>query len=299
MATVESMTGYGRGEGQHPGGSVVVELRTLNSKGFDFPMLRMPSRYRALDPEIRKRVKEAVRRGKVECAITSTWLEGRQPISVNLDATLLGGGFSQLQTTLSALGVTVSNDALLSALLRREELWQEREVEAAEEELSALMLALDDALVELCRFRATEGASTAADLLEKLSGIEQFAREVDSLKDERIEAVRERMKEGIAQLQEKEGIEVDSQRVAQELIFHIERLDINEELQRLAQHCAYFRETLAGDEAPGRKLNFISQELGREINTIGSKANHAGIQRLVVQMKDNLEKIKEQTLNLL
>ena len=191
--------------------------------------------------------------------------------------------------------MTISDDALLRSVLRMPDVVTNEEREVSDDELKAILEATAIAAEELNKFRVQEGAILIADLVKRIDLIEQYRHEVEPFEGARVEVIKTRIRENIEKLQ----LEVDNNRLEQEMIFYIEKLDITEEKVRLDNHCNYFREVSRDEEAPGRKLGFIAQELGREINTMGSKSNEANMQRLVVKMKDELEKIKEQVLNIL
>jgi uncharacterized protein (TIGR00255 family) len=191
--------------------------------------------------------------------------------------------------------VAVDGDYFLNAVLRMPDVITSEEQEVSDDELKAIIAATEQAAKQLNDFRVQEGAILIADLLKRVDLIEQYRHEVEPYESARVDVIKTRIRENIQKL----GIEVDNNRLEQEMIFYIEKLDITEEKVRLDNHCNYFREVAAEEDAPGRKLGFIAQELGREINTMGSKSNEANMQRLVVKMKDELEKIKEQVLNVL
>lgn len=299
-----SMTGYGEGTATHALGRVTVTLRAVNSKGFELYSLPLPSRYKKLEMEVRSYLQSILKRGRLECTFSVEWNEGKMPAAITLNQSLLSSLLSQVQDGLDNVckGLSMDTDAVArcaASLLSRAELWESSETTASEEECQAVLHAFDLAADNLMDFRITEGRATMYDFLEQVAAIENLRLEVDAMKDDRIDNVRERITRDLESLENTHEVKVDPPRFAQELIFYIEKLDINEELKRLEQHCYYFRETLEQDESAGKKLNFIAQEMGREINTIGAKANDHALQRCVVQMKDHLERIKEQTLNIL
>jgi uncharacterized protein (TIGR00255 family) len=191
--------------------------------------------------------------------------------------------------------MVVEGDALLKVVMRMPDVVTNEDVEASAEEYDAIIRAAEEAVAQLDAFRVQEGAILIADLLKRIDLIEQYRHEVEPFEGARVEVIKSRIRENLQKL----AIEVDNNRLEQEMIFYIEKLDITEEKVRLDNHCNYLREVAAEEDAPGRKLGFIAQELGREINTMGSKSNEANMQRLVVKMKDELEKIKEQVLNIL
>lgn len=300
-----SMTGYGEGKATHELGCVSVTLRTVNSKGFELYSVPLPARYRKLEMEIRSHLQSALKRGRVECTFSMEWNGGAAPSALILNQALLLSLLSQAQEALeqgqrNGLRIGAEDIALCApTLISRAELWDSDESLASETESAAVIRAFDMAIDNLTDYRLAEGKATERDFLEQLKAIEDLRLEIDAMKDDRVENIKSRIQRDLEAFQNAPESRVDPQRLAQELIFYIEKLDINEELKRLEQHCLYFRETLAQEESAGKKLNFIAQEMGREINTLGSKANDHTIQRCVVQMKDHLERIKEQTLNIL
>lgn len=295
---LQSMTGFGRGEASAPTCSITVELRTVNSKGLDLVGLRIPTHFKACEVEVRNLLAMRLERGKVECNVQVQW-KGASPESLGVNDALFAASLLQLQTTVNEVQLNCSDDTLVAALLRQPEVWRSEEKPLQDEEKRTFMLAFERAVDALVACITQEGQATERDLRLQVDTILALRNDVDGLKDERITLMREGIVRAIAQLTGPNLPPVDDARLAQEFAFHIERLDVNEELQRLEQHCRYFIETLESHESQGRKLGFIAQEMGREINTLGSKANHVGMQRLVVQMKDHLEKIKEQVLNAL
>lgn len=300
-----SMTGYGEGAATHCLGHVSVTLRTVNSKGFELNSLPLPTRYKKLEMEIRAHLQSALKRGRVECTFAVEWDESVEPTSVTLQhAKMLQllGQLRDLQTIGLKEGIILDEAVYthcVPALLARSEVWETKESPVSDDECLAVLRAFDLATDNLIDFRLAEGKATEKDFLEQLKAIEDLRLEVDAMKDDRVENVKSRLLRDLENLQAEQNLSIDPQRFAQELVYYIEKYDINEELKRLEQHCRYFRETLNDDESAGKKLNFIAQEMGREINTLGSKANDHAIQRCVVQMKDHLERIKEQTLNIL
>ena len=270
----------------------------MNSKGLDLVGLRIPTHFKACEVEVRNLLAMRLERGKVECNVQVQW-KGASPESLGVNDALFAASLLQLQTTVNEVQLNCSDDTLVAALLRQPEVWRSEEKPLQDEEKRTFMLAFERAVDALVACRTQEGQATERDLRLQVDTILALRNDVDGLKDERITLMREGIVRAIAQLTGPNLPPVDDARLAQEFAFHIERLDVNEELQRLEQHCRYFIETLESHESQGRKLGFIAQEMGREINTLGSKANHVGMQRLVVQMKDHLEKIKEQVLNAL
>ena len=289
---VKSMTGFGKGEATLQNKKITVEIRSLNSKQLDLS-IKMPSAYRSLEPEIRTLATKALQRGKVEIFVTaeSTAVE----TSAHINKEQFRAYVRQLSDALTYAGMEASFDAMMQSVLRMPDVVSTPNETVPEEEHAALLAAAGEAVARLDDFRLQEGATLIADLLRRVDKIEGYKQEVVPFEKARTETVRARLLENLEKLQ----IDVDRNRLEQEMIFYLEKLDITEEKVRLANHCRYFREVAAQEEGAGRKLGFIAQEMGREINTMGSKANESNIQILVVKMKDELEKIKEQVLNIL
>ena len=288
----KSMTGFGKSEVVVNGKTFTAEIRSLNSKQLDLG-LKTPAAYRELENEIRSLVSKRVVRGKVDMIVTVASAE--VATASRIDKALFAAYIKQMNEALAYAGVQVDYEAIIPSVMKMPNVIQNDVAEASDDEKSAIMQAVEGAIDKLDAFRKQEGEILINDLLRRVDLIEQMRNEIIPFEAARTEAVRQRIREGI----EKLGVEVDNNRLEQEIIFYIEKLDITEEKVRLDNHCAYFREVAATEEAAGRKLGFIAQELGREINTMGSKSNEANMQRLVVVMKDELEKIKEQVLNIL
>ncbi|MBQ4278696.1 MAG: YicC family protein [Rikenellaceae bacterium] len=290
------MTGYGKAEITTGTKKITVEIRSLNSKQLDLTV-KLPSIYRQCEYDIRSEAARRLQRGKVDIYVSYETAAGANTVSIN------GAAFADYLRQLSEIAAAAQVDmadaavkaALMPAILRLPEVVQNDTSAVSEEELEALMAAVRGALDRIDEFRIQEGAILIADLLRRIDRIEAYKAEVEPYEKQRTETIRARIRENIASM----GIEIDRNRLEQEMIFYIEKLDVTEEKVRLTNHCKYFREVAAGEEAPGRKLGFIAQEIGREINTLGSKSNEANMQKIVVGMKDELEKIKEQVLNLL
>ena len=289
---IKSMTGFGKGEAVVGDKKFRVELRSLNSKQLDLS-IKIPSKYRAAEAEVRSIVTRELQRGKVDCFVSFEAAVAETSSHINREA--FKAYAEELRQVAAEGGLTISDDALLRSVLRMPDVVTNEEREVSNDELKAILEATTIAAEELNKFRVQEGAILIADLLKRIDLIEQYRHEVEPFEGARVEVIKTRIRENIEKLQ----LEVDNNRLEQEMIFYIEKLDITEEKVRLDNHCNYFREVAAEEEAPGRKLGFIAQELGREINTMGSKSNEANMQRLVVKMKDELEKIKEQVLNIL
>lgn len=289
---IKSMTGFGKGEAVVGDRKFRVELRSLNSKQLDLS-IKIPSKYRAAEAEVRSIVTRELQRGKVDCFVTVEAVEAETSAHINREA--FKAYAEELRGVAVEGGLTISDDVLFRSVLRMPDVITSEEQEVGDDELEAIVAATEQAAVQLNTFRIQEGAILIADLLKRIDLIEKYRHEVEPFEKARVDVIKTRIRENI----EKMLIEVDNNRLEQEMIFYIEKLDITEEKVRLDNHCNYFREVAAEEEAPGRKLGFIAQELGREINTMGSKSNEANMQRLVVKMKDELEKIKEQVLNIL
>ena len=288
----KSMTGFGKSEVVINGKTITAEIRSLNSKQLDLG-LKTPAAYRELENEIRSLVSKRVVRGKVDLLVSVVSTE--VATASRIDKPLFAAYIRQMNEALAYAGVEVDYEAIIPVVMKMPNVIQAETADASEEEKKAVMAAVEGAIDKLEAFRKQEGAILIADLLRRVDLIEQMRNEIIPFEAARTEAVRQRIREGI----EKLGVEVDNNRLEQEMIFYIEKLDITEEKVRLENHCKYFREVANNEEQAGRKLGFIAQEMGREINTTGSKANQHDIQKLVVKMKDELEKIKEQVLNIL
>ena len=288
----KSMTGFGKSEVVINGKTITAEIRSLNSKQLDLG-LRLPAAYRELENDIRSLAAKQVVRGKVDLSISVVTTE--VATASRIDKPLFAAYIKQMNEALAYAGVSVDYEAIIPVVMKMPNVIQADTAEASDDEKKAVMAAVEGAINKLDAFRKQEGAILIADLLRRVETIEQMRNEIIPFEAARTEAVRQRIREGI----EKLGVEVDNNRLEQEMIFYIEKLDITEEKVRLENHCKYFREVANNEEQAGRKLGFIAQEMGREINTTGSKANQHDIQKLVVKMKDELEKIKEQVLNIL
>ncbi|MEI3529317.1 MAG: YicC/YloC family endoribonuclease [Alistipes sp.] len=286
------MTGFGKGEATFQNKKITVEIRSLNSKQLDLN-LRLPAIYRQSEYELRTLIARTVQRGKVDVFVNVESQRVETPARINRE--LFREYLRQMNDTLAYAGIDADYDTLVPAILRMPEVVSAESETVSDEEHAALLSAAEAAAAHLDAFRAQEGAILIADLLRRVDLIEQYKEEVVPFEQARTQTIRARILDNLAQLK----VDVDSNRLEQEMIFYLEKLDITEEKVRLTNHCRYFREVAAGEEGVGRKLGFIAQEMGREINTMGSKANETNIQILVVKMKDELEKIKEQVLNIL
>ena len=286
------MTGFGKGETVCNDKKFRVELRSVNSKQLDLS-IKMPGKYRAVEADVRAILTRELQRGKVDCFISFESSVAETPAHINREA--FAAYAKELREVCAMNAVIADSEFFLSNILRMPDVITTEEQEVSDDEIKAIIAATEEAAAQLNAFRIQEGATLIADLLKRIDLIEQYRHEVEPYETARVEVIKSRIRENI----EKLAIEVDNNRLEQEMIFYIEKLDITEEKVRLDNHCNYFREVAREEDAPGRKLGFIAQELGREINTLGSKSNEANMQRLVVKMKDELEKIKEQVLNIL
>lgn len=296
-----SMTGFGKSEAGIKGHQVSISIRTLNSKQFELS-LRIPSLFKEAEPLIRNFLSSHLIRGKAEVTITALPLVGEVAPSATkiFDHNRITSYYQEVKDIALQLGVSCPEDILARLLTLPGSLLPTQEVATniEEYEWKELENALREAVEGLRSFRTQEGAMIGNVFTEKLQNISLFLEQVTPFEEERIRNIRQKFSEELAKL---EGIAIDNNRLEQEIIYYIEKLDINEEKSRLAHHIRYFIETMdAGNESGvGKKLGFIAQEIGREINTLGSKSNNAEMQKLVVQMKDELEQIKEQVLNIL
>ena len=289
---VKSMTGFGKGEATLQNKKITVEIRSLNSKQLDLG-LRLPAVYRQSEYEIRNIIARTIQRGKVDVFVTVESQAVETPARINKE--VFREYLHQMTDTLAFAGIDADYDAIVPVIMRLPEVVSTETESISDEEHAALIAATEAAAARLDAFRMQEGAILIADLLGRVDRIESYKEEVVPFEKARTETIKARILDNLEKLQ----ADVDRNRLEQEMIFYLEKLDITEEKVRLANHCRYFREVAAGEEGAGRKLGFIAQEMGREINTMGSKANESNIQILVVKMKDELEKIKEQVLNIL
>jgi len=282
------MTGYGKSVIQLPTKKISIEIKSLNSKNLDLNT-RMPSMYREKELGVRKLIASKLVRGKVDFSL---YMESTgEETSTQINTTLVKQYIKQLKAVINTGEET---EYLKMAVRMPDALTTERE-EIDENEWSEIAKVIDSSLEKIIQYRLDEGAILEADFVGRVQTISNLLDDVIAMDPDRIDGVRERLAKGISDIKEK----VDENRFEQELVYYIEKFDITEEKVRLENHLEYFQKALQSDDSNGKKLGFISQEMGREINTIGSKSNHAPMQKLVVQMKDELEKIKEQLLNVL
>lgn len=290
---LKSMTGYGKAQCLLGPDKYLVEIRSVNGKNADisFKTQIIPRQH---EVEVRKYITEKLNRGNIDLFITVERAEGSATKQISRQALL--AYYEQLENAVKGTALACCEpDAVLQSLMRLPDVLETRSTELTEAEWTTLYSAIREAVDGLDAFRRKEGASLERDILGQVDKIESYIPEVERYERERVAGIRERIEARLREI----AAQPDVNRLEQEMIFYIEKLDINEEKVRLRQHCRYFRETVAEEPLPGRKLGFIAQEMGREINTLGSKANHAEIQKWVVRMKDELEKIKEQSLNIL
>lgn len=291
---MKSMTGYGKVSKSRNGKNIEVEIRSLNSKTLDVHT-KMPIALNSKDLEVRSMIAAGLERGKVDVSVTLTTDATADNLRINEQ--LLEAYFNKTIEISRKLGVEMDQSLLLTTLLRFPDVQKVDQEEEIEDEWALTREAVEEAIKGLDEFRIQEGQNLKADFIKRVKLILSYLDEVEPLADARVGIIRERILQRFEEL--KGTVDVDSNRLEQELIFYIEKLDITEEKVRLRNHCKYFIENIDADESTGKKLGFIAQEMGREINTLGSKANDAEIQKIVVKMKDELEKIKEQVLNIL
>lgn len=291
---IKSMTGFGKATVESGDKKIIIEIKSLNSKQLDIN-LRIPNLYKEKEMEIRNLIKNRLDRGKVDMCIYFDTTESDKEVAVN--SSVIEQYYKQMLDVANMLGIEVNSNELLQTIMRFPDTLKQKTEELKEEEWKKLEAGIENALQEVDKFRTQEGSVLIRDILHRIDLIRSFAAEVPRFESKRIETIRQRIEEKMKEWLEVQNL--DQNRMEQEIIYYLEKLDITEEKVRLNNHCKYFTETAEKEEAPGRKLGFIAQEIGREINTMGSKANDHEIQKLVVRMKDELEKIKEQSLNIL
>lgn len=290
------MTGFGKAEITTAERKITVETRSLNGKQLDLSV-KMPARYRQFEYEVRNKVAKELQRGKVDLFVTVENTSGKES-SVAINEPLFKAYSEQLMGLAAASGLGFGSEVqsqVLAAVMRMPDVVATEVDTVGEEEKAALLQAVDEALRQHNEFRQHEGQILIADLLHRVEMIEGYRKAVEPYEQARTETIKKRILDQFAQV----GVAYDAARLEQEMIYYLEKLDITEEKVRLDKHCAYFRAVATEEESVGRKLGFVAQEMGREINTMGSKSNDSEMQILVVKMKDELEKIKEQVLNIL
>lgn len=288
-----SMTGFGKSVVTIPNKKITVEIKSLNSKQLDISA-RVPAIFREKELELRNLIASVVERGKVDFQIYSESIGAETTVSLNIP--LMAAYKAQVEEMARQLGIPWPDDWYGVLLRFPETVKSELPAALTDEESEALFNATREAIDGLMQFRAKEGKKLEEFFTNKISNIRELLSSVDPYEKERVVKIRARIEENLAKI---DSVTFDKNRLEQEMIFYIEKLDINEEKQRLAQHLNYFMETMEHGNGQGKKLGFISQEMGREINTLGSKSNHAELQKIVVKMKDELEQIKEQVLNVM
>lgn len=289
---IQSMTGFGKVTAELPSKKVTVEIKALNSKQLDLST-RIPSIYKDKEMEIRSLLLQSLERGKVEFTIYIEYIGKNTPTQINLSA--VESYYTQIKDIAEKLDIAVPAD-WFQTLLRMPDAIKSETVEADETEWEVVYEAVKDAIKHLCDFRIQEGAMLQKLFEQKIANITALLHQVSEYEGERIEKIKTRIMDN---LQKIAGQDYDKNRFEQEMIYYIEKLDVNEEKNRLDNHLKYFLSTMDNGHGQGKKLGFIAQEMGREINTLGSKSNHAEMQKIVVQMKDELEQIKEQVLNVM
>ena len=290
---IQSMTGYGKATVSFNEKKINVEIKSLNSKAMDLSV-RIAPLYREKEMEIRNLISKSLERGKVDFSL---WIEKEAAEAATpINAALMNAYYEQFKQITSTTGIPMPED-LFTTLLRMPDVMTKVDVqELDDEEWKVVHQAIEEAISQLIEFRKQEGIALAKKFEEKLTNIGNLMKAIEPYEMERVTKIRERITDA---LEKTLNVDYDKNRLEQELIFYIEKLDINEEKQRLANHLNYFRETMNEGHGQGKKLGFIAQEMGREINTTGSKSNHAEMQNIVVRMKDELEQIKEQVLNVM
>lgn len=290
---IKSMTGYGKAEACLESGKITIEIRTLNGKTAD---VNIKSSLLPKDKEllVRQKLADRLHRGTIDFFVT---FEANAVSSAkHINADLAESYFRQISELGDRLGLKTDSALYLNSIIRFPDVIDNtRQDVITAENWAAVEAAIDEAISNTCDYRSREGVALYKDVTGRVQNILNLENEVESFEGERITAVRAKLEKAISDLQ----LKPDQSRFEEEMVYYLEKFDINEEKVRLRQHCKYFMDTIDADEYPGKKLGFIIQEMGREINTTGSKANHAGIQKVVVRMKDELEKIREQSMNIL
>lgn len=289
-----SMTGFGKAEKTYEARKILVEVRSLNGKQLDLSV-KLPFAYRELEMELRALLTQKLGRGKVDLTVYTEEAVDTPATPINEDVFM--AYYAQLQHIIETRCAALKGQPLVDALLRLPDVLKATKFEVDENEVSVLKTAVNEAVDQLIDFRRREGAALETDLLQRVELIAGYLKKVEPFERKRITTLRQRLSD--AQKGLSNDLKVDPERFEQEIIYYLEKLDITEEKVRLQNHCTYFVETAKQPEPAGRKLGFIAQEMGREINTLGAKAGDVDIQKLVVMMKDELEKIKEQVLNVL
>lgn len=290
---LKSMTGYGKSVAEIPGKKITIEIKSLNSKSLDLN-IRLPWLYKEKESEIRNIISQLLDRGKIDLTITFDMLDNE--IIPVINKNIVKNYFIQLKEIASELGID-NNEQFLPAIIRLPDALKTEKIELPESEWLLVSEKISESARELDKYRTEEGKSLEKDILKSLNSILMLLADIEKFESDRIPKIREKLKKLLLEYVGSEN--VDKNRFEQELIYYLEKLDINEEKVRLRKHCEYMQEKISSPPPNGKILGFIAQEIGREINTIGSKAYDAAIQKIVVMMKDELEKIKELSLNVL
>lgn len=291
---IQSMTGYGKSVANLQGKKIHVEIKSLNSKALDLST-RIAPLYREKEMEIRQLIAKELERGKVDFSL---WIEKNEAaLATPINRAVVANYIQQIQSICEELSIEDPEEHLIPTVLRLPDAMTSVEIEElSDEEWVVVRKAIDEAIANLVAFRKQEGEALAKKFNEKVDNIEALLHSIEPYETSRVEKIRERI---VSNLEKITSVDYDKNRLEQEMIYYIEKLDISEEKQRLTNHLNYFRETMRDGHGQGKKLGFIAQEMGREINTTGSKSNLAEMQNIVVKMKDELEQIKEQVLNVL
>lgn len=287
------MTGFGQGKENYSGKVIRVEIKSLNARSTEI-RCKLPAAFRDREMDIRKKVLDALQRGKIDVTVSVDGIADEENTFINADA------FKKYYKELNTLRIelNIADGDILQSILRIPNVIGQNDELADDEAFVVLNLAIDDAILSIKKFRVDEGEVLKADLIERVQTIESHLKSIEPLEAGRIDKIKDRLKRNMEDFAAK--LQVDHNRYEQEIVYYIEKLDINEEKVRLSQHCIYFMDELeTKDDQKGRKLSFIAQEIGREINTIGAKAQDSEMQQYVVMMKDELEKLKEQLANIL
>lgn len=287
------MTGFGQGKENYSGKVIRVEIKSLNARSTEI-RCKLPAAFRDREMDIRKKVLDALQRGKIDVTVSVDGIADEENTFINADA------FRKYYKELNTLRIelNIADGDILQSILRIPNVIGQNDELADDEAFVVLNLAIDDAILSIKKFRVDEGEVLKADLIERVQNIESHLKSIEPLEAGRIDKIKDRLKKNMEDFASK--LQVDHNRYEQEILYYIEKLDINEEKVRLSQHCIYFMDELeTKDDQKGRKLSFIAQEIGREINTIGAKAQDSEMQQYVVMMKDELEKLKEQLANIL
>lgn len=291
---IQSMTGFGQSSCELSDKFVNIEIKSLNSKQFDL-YLRLPAVYRDKEIDIRNELNNRLKRGKLDVSFFIEYKEDKAPVQIN--AGVVRNYYLQIKQILDSLSIKKDDEPVIQAILRLPESLNNEKQTTDPSEWEVILETLASAADALEEYRKQEGAAIEKDIIMRISHIESFLKQIESFEKDRYETLKQKLLTSVSDHLQPDKI--DQNRFEQELIYYLEKLDITEEKNRLSHHCKYFKNVISENEQAGRKLGFIAQEIGREINTIGSKASHSEIQKLVVMMKDELEKIKEQLMNVL